>query len=334
MKNNKEKKKLTTDMKIFIAVCSVIVIIIVAAIVYLVRPKDVAIVKNGKVTADEFKFYFYQNLSYLLPLGVQTTDQEALFNYAKQLALSQAVETEYLLQEAEKNNFTVDNSEISEKWKTMEESIFKSASDNSLAVNEFCKQTFGISLNKLKTVFKDNYTAQRYREEILNGITVDEADLSAYYEENRQSIDYANARHILIKCDKDAEKDVEDEKSKKAQDILDRVNSGEDFDELAKEFSEDDGSQDTGGIYQVRQNGQFVPEFEQWAFSHKPGDTGIIRSDFGFHVMKLDDIFDTLEAQLEDITLDYKNNVYRTAMNEAFTNGEYDVEVKEGYNEF
>ena len=159
MKNDNEKKKLTTDMKIFIAVVSVIAVIIVVAIVYLVMPKDVAIVNNGKITADEFKFYYYQNLSYLLPLGGQTTDQEALINYAKQLSLSQAVETEYLLQEAKKSGFSVDNSELNEQWKTMEENIVKSASDNNISVDEFCKNAFGIGLIN-SSIFKDSYIAQ------------------------------------------------------------------------------------------------------------------------------------------------------------------------------
>ena len=334
MKNDKEKKKLTTDMKIFIAVVSVIVVIIAAAIVYLAMPKDVAKVNNGRVTADEFKFYYYQNLAYFLPLSGQIADQEALINYVKQLSLTQAVETEYLLQEAQKNGFTVDNSEINEQWKTTEDNIVKSAKENNVSVNEFCKKVFGIGLNKFKTIFKDGYIAQKYREQIINGITADEADLKAYYVENKELFDYASVRHILIKCEREAEESVADEKRKKAQEILERVNNGEDFAELAKEFSEDDGSKDTGGIYQVRQNGQFVPEFEDWAFSHNPGDTGIVRSDYGFHVMKLDDIYNTYESQVESIALEYKTNKYQTAMNEALTNGEYNVEIKEGYDEF
>lgn len=334
MKNNKEKKNLSTDMKIFIAVVAVIAVIIAAAIVYLVMPKDVAKVNNGKVTADEFKYYYYQNLNYFLALGVQSSDQEALLSYVKQITLNQAVETEYLLQEAKKNGFTVDNSEINEQWKTMEENIIKSAGNYSMSVNEFCKEMFDIGLSKVKSIYKDQYVAQKYREEKINGISVDESALSAYYDENKQSIDYASVRHILIKCEKEAEQAVEEEKSKKAQEILDRVNSGEDFAALAEEFSEDDGSKSTGGIYEVRQNGQFVAEFEEWAFSHEPGDTGIIRSDYGFHVMKLDNIYNTLESQRESITYDYKASVYQTAVNEAFSNGEYNIEVKEGYNEF
>jgi len=334
LENNKEKKKLTTDMKIFIAVFSVIVVIIVVAIVYLAMPKDVAIVKNGKVTADEFKYYYYQNLNYFLAYGGQSADQETLINYAKQISLSQAVETEYLLQEAEKSGFKVDNSEVDGQWKTMEDNIVKSSGNYGVSVDEFCKQSFGIGLNKFKSIYKDNYIAQKFREEKINGIQADEADIKAYYEENKQSFDYASVRHILIKCDEGAEKDVEEEKSKKAQEILDQVNSGEDFAALAAEFSEDEGSKNTGGIYQVRQDGQFVKEFEQWAFSHEPGDTGIVRSEFGFHVMKLEDIFNTFESQLEDVAFNYKTSLYQTAMNEAFTNGEYNVEVKEGYNEF
>lgn len=94
------KKKMATDIKIFIVACTIIALILAAAIVYLLMPKDIAIVKNNKVTENELAFNYSQNLQFLTSAYGGQLDQQTIVAYAKQQALSQAVEVEYLLQEA------------------------------------------------------------------------------------------------------------------------------------------------------------------------------------------------------------------------------------------
>ena len=59
------------------------------------------------------------------------------------------------------------------------------------------------------------------------------------------------------------------------------------FGALATELTEDTGSQSTGGLYEGVRQGQMVPEFDEWIFdkSRKAGDTAIVETDYGFHVM-------------------------------------------------
>ncbi len=77
----------------------------------------------------------------------------------------------------------------------------------------------------------------------------------------------------------------------KAQEILDEFleNPTEDnFAELAKKKTEDPGSKETGGLYEnVADNGQYVEEFTNWAVdpARKPGDTGIVETSYGYHIM-------------------------------------------------
>jgi hypothetical protein len=61
----------------------------------------------------------------------------------------------------------------------------------------------------------------------------------------------------------------------------------ESFGSLATELTEDTGSQSTGGLYEGVRQGQMVPEFDKWIFdkSRKTGDTEIVETDYGFHVM-------------------------------------------------
>lgn len=125
----------------------------------------------------------------------------------------------------------------------------------------------------------------------------------------RSRIEYPNynVRHILITADtlKAAEsgetgsedtsgdtssedEEVPDEDIKaKAQEILDSWDGTEDgFAELAKEWSEDGNAED-GGIYEDVYWGQMVSEFQDWCYAsgRKAGDTGIVKSSYGYHIM-------------------------------------------------
>lgn len=108
-----------------------------------------------------------------------------------------------------------------------------------------------------------------------------------------------DVRHILISFPTDEEtgatkKLTDSEKSKykaKAQEILDEYLKNpteENFAALAKSKTEDSGSKETGGLYEgLNSSTNFVQPFKDWylAEGRKAGDTGIIESDYGYHIM-------------------------------------------------
>ncbi len=89
--------------------------------------------------------------------------------------------------------------------------------------------------------------------------------------------DMFNSRHIL----------VEDEKT--ANEVLEKLKAGADFAELAAEYSTDPGSKDKGGSYGWVARGNFVPEYEEAAFTAELNTPVIVKSQFGFHVIVVED---------------------------------------------
>lgn len=99
---------------------------------------------------------------------------------------------------------------------------------------------------------------------------------------------YKNVRHILFTSDTYGS---EEEAKKKADDVYKKWKDGEatedSFAALAEEFSSDPGSSKNGGLYENVTEGQTVAEFNDWVFdkSRKPGDTGIVKTSYGYHIM-------------------------------------------------
>ena len=110
---------------------------------------------------------------------------------------------------------------------------------------------------------------------------------------HRDASETVDVRHILFKVDSEAEDQAKAkaDAKKKAEDALAEWQKGdkteESFAALATEKTEDTGSQSTGGLYERVYKGQMVKAFENWCFdaARKAGDTGIVESDYGYHVM-------------------------------------------------
>ncbi len=97
-----------------------------------------------------------------------------------------------------------------------------------------------------------------------------------------------DVRHILISLDKAGD---DFKASSKAEEILEEWKSGEateiSFGVLAAEHSDDQSSVNSGGLYPDVVPGQMVKEFNDWCFdgSRKTGDTDIVKTDYGYHIM-------------------------------------------------
>jgi len=99
----------------------------------------------------------------------------------------------------------------------------------------------------------------------------------------------ARSRHILIKVAPGADAKTDAAAKAKAEGLLKQINSGANFADLAKKNSDDPGSKDTGGELGFAQRGHMVPEFDNAIFTQKIGDTKIVKSQFGYHIVQVEE---------------------------------------------
>ena len=96
----------------------------------------------------------------------------------------------------------------------------------------------------------------------------------------------SKVRHILINS---KEGDINDTKNKKLADsILYAIRrDSSNFSSLVSKYSDDPGSVSNGGVYSWFPKGQMVPEFEEFSFNKKIGSSGVVRTNYGFHVIQV-----------------------------------------------
>lgn len=145
------------------------------------------------------------------------------------------------------------------------------------------------------------YPLANYRDQVR----VDDDDLTELYESERGRYavpEAVHARHILVKAAENAPQDQQDAAKAKAEEILDQIKGkGADFAALAKKESQDPGSAAQGGDLGFIPRDVTVPAFEQAVFALKPGELALVRTPFGFHVVKVDERREGRVMPLEEV---------------------------------
>ncbi len=143
-------------------------------------------------------------------------------------------------------------------------------------------------------------------------IKVSEEEIKKYYTENKSKFFVPEERkvaHILIKIAKD-DKDGKKAK-KKIMDILKKIKKGADFAKMAKKYSEGPSAKNGGDIGWIKK-GETVKKFEELAFSLKKGEVGgPIKTIFGYHIIKVEDIRAAHYKSLEEAKDEIRNTIAR-----------------------
>ena len=166
------------------------------------------------------------------------------------------------------------------------------------------------NMRKQIQILSDEHLAKGYvQKNVLSKVKVTDKDVEEYYKNHPKEFEKpetVKARHILIGFKGDMTEDQKKELRKKAEDVLKKAKGGDDFAQLASEYSDDPGSKTKGGELGYFPKGNMVPEFENAAFNLKPGEiSNVIETPYGYHIIKVEDkkaaempAFDSIKEQV------------------------------------
>ncbi len=198
-----------------------------------------------------------------------------------------------------------------------------------------------INLNSDISFIDKNYTKDELSDKISEIMFSSEVGTmyGPYFENNAYKLaklseinyvsDSVKARHILIQPDRNS-KDISKAKAV-ADSLLQLIKNGSDFAKLASEYSADKGSADDGGNLGWFREGQMIKQFSDTCFSAKVGETKLVNSNYGIHIVQVTKKAKKekkvkvaiLERTIEASSQTYQN-IYSEASKFAGTNFTYD----------
>ena len=258
----------------------------------------VATVNGEEITDYDIRYYIYSEASAYASANSITEDQlgdydwdqevdgKKLSDTIREKAVADAIGEVITLQKGAANNITLDET-TANQIATQISTLKATYGEDGLALRA---RTMGVSsVKQYEKMYKKVMTLQSVQQDI-------EENADKYYPEDKSVLnDYrqdgkASVKHILIKTDSssnsgdNADAQPQEDKKAKAQEILDRIKNGEDFDALMKEFNEDTGETETGYTFT---EGQMQPEFEEAAFALNIDEVSdLVETTYGYHIIK------------------------------------------------
>lgn len=161
-------------------------------------------------------------------------------------------------------------------------------------------------------------------DQMAQGVKVSDSALHELYQSaieagRYQTEEVRNASHILVSVPDNAEEAVIADKKKKAEEILQRLNKGENFAELAKKESEDPGSAQQGGDLGDVRRGVMVKPFEDALFALEKGKLSEpVLTRFGFHIIKVNTIQPAQVQAFNEVKDEIEQNYRKEQTDAAF----------------
>lgn len=158
---------------------------------------------------------------------------------------------------------------------------------------------------------------------LLTQVSVSEAEIKAAFESHKERYQQAEERrasHILLTLDANMAEADKTRAKARAEEVLKEVQkSPTKFAELAKKHSQDPGSAEKGGDLGFFSRGMMVKAFEEVVFKQKEGETsGLVQSEFGYHIIKLTGIKASKQRLLEDARPEIEGELKRQAASRKF----------------
>ena len=242
----------------------------------------------------------------------ETELQEFLLQQGGSEALDTLIQQSIIKQESEKQSIQVSEADIDTELATV-----KASFDSEDAFNQ-ALETSGMTLDDLRKNILTNIQIIRLLD-AKQPITEEEIQL--YFETNKDSLGVAEevkASHILVATEE------------LANDVKAKIVAGEDFAELAKQYSTDESTKELGGDLGFFAKGDMVKEFEEVAFSLEVGLVSApVKTEYGYHIIKVED-----KTEAKAATLEESNDKIKEALLEQKMDTEFDPWLQERLAEY
>jgi parvulin-like peptidyl-prolyl isomerase len=233
-----------------------------------------ALVDGQPIAYEEYTKQVAQVEAFFAQEGLDpgTEEGQERLDQARRQVLEQMIDQELIRQAAVEMGVSISDAELDA---SIEDIIGQSGG----------QEGFELSLQSMDTTYDD------FRQMLLDQM-LSEAVYSAVTASISPVAEQVHARHVLLPT------------REEAQEVLARLQAGEDFSYLAREYSEDISSRENGGDVGFFPRGVMPPELEEIAFSMEVGETSeIVETEFGFHIVQV------LEREEREIAVEVFENL-------------------------
>ena len=240
------------------------------------------------------------------------------YDTLKNQAVAYLVQREEFQQEADKLGVKVSDSDVEKRLKQIKKQYF----GGSESKYKSQLKTQGLTDAQVREDIKAQLVQEKIFKKVTGDVKVSDADAKKYYDAHAAQYGTPESRdvaHILVKS------------KKLADQLYQRVKSGEDFSKLAKKYSQDPGSKAQGGKLTISK-GQTVGPFDQTAFLLPTGKfSHPIKTDFGWHIIKaLSPIKAAKTTPYAKVKASIKQQLLQQKRNDAMTN--WSTKLKKDFN--
>jgi peptidyl-prolyl cis-trans isomerase SurA len=231
--------------------------------------------------------------------------------------LEKLIEEKLIDQEVKKSGIKISSKEI--------EATLEEVKRRNAVTQEDLEKALAVEGLTLET-YKEQIEKNLQRKKLISWslkveARAEEKELREFYQKNMdryRTNETYRPSHILFAIPKEATPEETGEIRRKAQKVLERIKGGEDFGEMALLYSEDASSKNRGDLGYFKK-GELFPAFEREALRLKVGEvSGIVRSEFGFHIIKLLNRKGMDPFPFEEVQEKVKADYYESEMEKAF----------------
>ena len=307
-----------------IVIMLLIVVLTVTAVIVTVNPRVpaglregvIATVNGEEIEEEEYNQlldYYLSELRVSYDLTDDTLNKDmgtgmTLLDSLKLEVLDIIIVNQIIAEKAASNNIGVDEGELEELYEENHLRLMEEDEDYKKMIEDN-----KIDGDFIKAQMRKNLLGYKYKTFYLDKVEITDETARAFYDENGElfHMEEIKARHILV------------DEEQLAKDIIKKIDEGEDFAELAMEYSTEPGAQESGGdLGYFSRDVNFVPEFKEAAFALEVGQVSEpVKTEFGYHIITVEDKVEEnveFEEVIEGIKYSLKETDYQNHIGEIF----------------